>query len=441
MNTINYFIAETDLPEQNSEQSYGPISSTAYRVTSLFSGSEDLMAYAVTDGEVFIVEQDDQENRVNLILKPSSLPFGIPVRYFIYRGLLKSDFLDQNNSYNGIRPMSTDDSDFIKKLRKGQHGESALFLYEDLAGSYLIDDIFSSDEYQFGLVKQGDSIGRFDSELDFGFEILLEETFYYPNLEIARTFANIIEISAEGAEVSKLQILNYIDPAAYYGLYVHNAYSVGTNNLSAPKSQTKEGIYNFIKRFNTRSTVYIDIRDVHEYPMDWFEDSPQNIKLTINGAPAINAEETPYRSDGFPLKILTGTFSNFSINDTGQTYYVLKLSVPVSGNSAPLLILHAGYWLKSVSEITENMIFSICNTDDSDWSDDKAFVIFNKEEEGINAPIASYLRLQLANYQNIGPIEDQVSIDVEENDENTGVVFDGESDVKVFFPFHMNDIQ
>ena len=440
MNTINYFVAETDLPEQDSSKSYGPMGSSQYRVTSVFNGDNDIMAYAVTNGVVFIVDQDDNSDRVNLILAPDGVSFGAPVKYFVYRGLKKSDFLDENNSYQGIRPTDSDDSDFIKNLRKGQNGEVVLELYDDLTDDYFIDNLFESDDYQFGIVKQGDSIGRFDSQDDYGFEIMLDEAFSTPTLGIVRLPVNIIEVTEGDEEISRLEMLYYIDPAAYYGLFSHNASSVGTNNSSSPKSRSKDGVYEFIKQFYTKNAVYIDIRDRYENPIDWFEEAPQTIKITTDGTPAITSSDVPYRGDDqFPVKILISTFSNSQTNDIGQEYYNLNLSLPITNNDTPLLTLYIGYWSKFASEIIEDMYFSTCSIDNPDWSDDKGFAIFSAEDNGVSVPIATYIKIELGEYINIDFINNQIP-NSDDDDDDSGTESDPDFNIQGLFPFHIDGI-
>ena len=325
MDTIHFFAKESELPIQT--KPYGALSATQYRVTSLFNGcltANEPIAYAVTKGLVFIVDQTGNSDRVNLLLQPENLPYGAPVKYFIYRGLLKSDFLDKNNSYKTIKKAGTDDSNLITSIRRGKDGINALNLYSNKVDSDFIDFIFLKDEYQFAYVNQGDSLGRFDtlaSTLDYGFEIMLDEYFFSPTFKLARCSTNIIEVSTdpEEADVSRLQILNYIDPAAYYGLFSHNAYSVGTNNTSTPLTVSKADMYKLVNKFITKNTVYIDIRDVYDHPMDWYDDSPQTLKYTTDGSSALSAVDANYRdSDGFPLKTVSLGFSNSQTNDNGQ---------------------------------------------------------------------------------------------------------------------------
>jgi len=448
MDTINYFIAPGDLSQQSDGDSYGPVGTTQFQVTSVFNGGTNPVAYAVCTGVVFIVDQSDNADRINLFLKPNLVQFGAPIKYFIYRGLLKGDFLDAGNSYNGIRPPASDDSMFIQNLRKGQNTSQALNLYSDLTDDYFIDDLFFSDQYQFAPVNQGDSIGRYDSLLAYGFEIMLNETFFAPTLGTARLDENIIDVSGEDdIEVAKLEILNYIDPAAYYGLFTQSAYSVGTN-IQSPTSHSTDDIYSFISKFNTKNAVYFDIRDQNNWPIDWFEDSPQTIKLTTDGTPAFSSAEIPYReSNQFPIGILRNGFSNAQSTSEGQNYFQLNLSLSTQIDpETPLLTLLTGYWLKFAAQLEENMIFSVCN-DNSGWTDDKKFTIYGIEDSGNTSPIASYIRLEYGSYNDISALNNQVPADDDDdnsdNADNSGDGNDEDSTdfyINGLFPFQTEGI-
>src|SRR5690606_458776 len=107
-NSINLFMAEGEMHNENQNDGYGAKSPTEYRVTSIFKGSNSSIepfAYSVTKGKIFIIEQNGKPDRINLFLRPEENIPGLPcVKYFVYRGLLKKDFLDVNNGYQTIKP-------------------------------------------------------------------------------------------------------------------------------------------------------------------------------------------------------------------------------------------------------------------------------------------------------------------------------------------------
>jgi len=429
MDTINYFIAESDLPQQTSDQAYGPLNASQYNVTSLFTGGSNPMCYAVVNGRVLIVQQKDNENRINLILKPDTTGYGLSISYFIYRGLIKSDFLVQSDNGYSVRPQGSDDSDFIKNLRKGQNPDSALNLYDDLSDDYLILDLFNSEDYQFANIKQGESFGHFDSQSSYGFEIMLDDLFFNPSLQLARINSNLIDTtSQDNPEVGKLQVLNYVDPVAYYGLFVHPNFSVGTNQT--PSSVTMDDVYQFINKFYTKNSIYLDIRDENGYPIDWFTDSPQNIRFTTDGTSTTPSNEVTYRDEySFPIKILNVGFSGSQTNTKGQNYFPLNVALPTQENETALLVLNSGYWLKFSDDLPEDVNFATCITS-SGWSDDKAFLILAINDSETIVPISTYINISLANYVNINALSNQIP---NNNDNNDADLSGDENDISTLF--------
>jgi hypothetical protein len=450
MDTINCFISLSELPLQTVDNAYGPLGDTQYRVTSIFNGDDSPMAFAVTSGIVFIISQDENDEVVNLFLIPGTLNDGPNVRYFVYRGLLKGDFLDANNSYNGIRPPSDDDSIFIKNLRKGQNAENALNLYDDLDDDYYIDDLFFNDNYQFGVVNQGDSIGRFNSQSSYGFEIMLDDIFFAPMLETARKDFNIIDLSESDDPISAgLQVLYYMDPAAYYGLFMHSAYSIGTNETS-PTSSNKDDVYDFISQFYTKNTIYLNIRDQFGWPIDYFTDSPETIKFSVDGSSPQQATPVNYRdNDQFPIKAINTQFSNNQTIDDGQNYFKLILSLPIADdNDSPLLSLNYGYWEKVIGALQDDLIFSVC-TPTNGWTDDKSFAVFAIQEDGAFIQAASYISIELGSYSDMDALSDQIPVNYnnysDDDDDDTGDDDTGADDSTDFyfdglFPFHMEGL-
>src|SRR5690349_2215162 len=92
----SYFFTDPAAITQTEDQAFGPVSENKFRLTSNFtitgSGSP---AYAVCKSVVFIQPQKGNDTKVNLILRPYSQPVsGINIKYFVYRGLNKTDFFN-----------------------------------------------------------------------------------------------------------------------------------------------------------------------------------------------------------------------------------------------------------------------------------------------------------------------------------------------------------
>lgn len=99
----HFFIESAGFPVQTEVQSFGSKTPTAFRLTSGFILPENTTkkAFAICKGVVLLQPQAGagNENKVNLILRPYNQPFpGLNVKYFIYRGLQKSDFFTSDSA-------------------------------------------------------------------------------------------------------------------------------------------------------------------------------------------------------------------------------------------------------------------------------------------------------------------------------------------------------
>ena len=85
------------------------------------------------------------------------------------------------------------------------------------------------------VVQEGMWIGDFAAGATAGFEIILAESSYIPTLEYARATEHKVEITTQtgfAAKKKREEILNFIDPAAFYGLFykTYNFDSLMTRN-------------------------------------------------------------------------------------------------------------------------------------------------------------------------------------------------------------------
>lgn len=211
------------LPNQTSGLAYGPITgneTTQYRVTSKFQLTVDLKAYAICDGVVFIHPVTGHSDLVNLIIKPSNLDDAgfTPVEYFVYRGLNKSNFVDGNDDL--ILKTSSDTTDLINEIHdthaqavldsigsnneiSGSPSSSTVGWDKRSNNSILLKDIFFTNnaDNQLAFVSKGDYIGNFSFEEDrpVGFEIVLKERFFNPDINYLKTLEHIVTATAPGS--------------------------------------------------------------------------------------------------------------------------------------------------------------------------------------------------------------------------------------------------
>ena len=132
----SHFFIEPGGFTQSETQAFGPVSSTKFNLTSRFSLISPQKAYSICKGVVLVQPQEDLNNgKVNLILRPYKQPFpGLNIKYFIYRGLRKSDFFIKDGEYKVIAE-SGQTSDFITKINKDFN---ALLLFHYKSNFYFL---------------------------------------------------------------------------------------------------------------------------------------------------------------------------------------------------------------------------------------------------------------------------------------------------------------
>src|SRR3990167_4610837 len=114
----SHFFSEVANVSQSVTQTFGPVSEDVFRLTSKFTATAGTKAFAICPGIVAIQPQTGSPTKVNLILRPYQQPIkGVNIRYFIYRGLNKSDFIDPSGN---IIPITSGVSDFITKINRSE---------------------------------------------------------------------------------------------------------------------------------------------------------------------------------------------------------------------------------------------------------------------------------------------------------------------------------
>ncbi len=362
----HFFIESGGFPAQTQAQSFGPVSSTEFRLTSAFTLGTGVTkkAFAVCKGVVLVQPQTGAEaDKVNLILRPFKQPFpGLNIKYFIYRGLRRSDFFTA-----GDAPTVKSDetiSDFIEKINKdfkafhegrtqadgttpidvpvftakyigydplltdGTIPLSSFFFKESefveatVEGEGVFDE---KDNFELPLIDIGKSLGNFASG-ECGIDVVLNYGDYKHNfnnsefvfdLEYARKAEAKITLSGSdlAKKLQREQITQFIDIAAFYGLYT----SEGKVTVDAASTKTdKKGveIYNeVINNFATKNNWYIYIQGDRTRSYDFYGDykiikgtGTANIKTGLLADPDTHIAamtEGQYGTNGWPLMINT----------------------------------------------------------------------------------------------------------------------------------------
>lgn len=383
MAIVNFFAHLDHLPTQDTVDRYGPLDasatnpsnldnpSTHYRVCSTFSGSATVAhphphAHAVVAGELIILEQansvahPDNSSRVNLILKPfsSKIAPGIPpVKYFIYRGILRSEYF----SGEDIAPKDAENNAIIAEVHaideeNENTDEATKFIagFDALAAAAdgdRLDEVFLNASYTPHYVEKGELVGRFDGDAAFqySFEIVLDTREVSLSLKDARQDDHLVSLTGSTdyeREVERLEILNYVDPAAWFGMFARNKFGKVNNNKSADRSDDWQGsklIDRLLTKFATKETVYLDLRDNEGLPLDLTEPAVfGNVKLTQDGTDPTGAGATAYRTtENWPIAIL----DSFSNAGTARKWTFCKLRLCLAKGGAEDLrpIFHNPY--------------------------------------------------------------------------------------------------
>ena len=171
----------------------------------------------------------------------------------------------------------------------------------------------------------------------FGLEIMLEENGFNPTIVQARSLDTIIDLSTETTDLAKaiksLDILNYIDPAAYFGLFFRKDARI-IDPKSGKELSTSRKCYDlFVSKLKTGTIVYVDIRNKYALPptINKNGDDFTEVKISVDGSTPATARDYKYFNTGtttvnsWPIHIVDETFSNPVAQGSYYDYFKIKL--------------------------------------------------------------------------------------------------------------------
>jgi hypothetical protein len=269
---------------------FGPVSAsptTKYRTTSKVNATTLTKVFAICKGRILIQPMDGSSTKVNLILKPDANYAPLKIKYFIYRGVNKSDLIDdlvlqpknpsdvnqpyliqnlwdQFIKFNKIT--TTPPPNFVAKAigfdLTNQPASSLIDSY-----FYRISDGNPDHFYQLPSCQQGDFIGNFigslglDIVIDYGDYQLQNQTEIFKfDLAYARASEYIFDTTTIGstdpAIVSRYReyIHQFIDPVAFWGSHI-GCGKIKLNNTTA-LSANDQIFQTILKKFQNSTKVY-----------------------------------------------------------------------------------------------------------------------------------------------------------------------------------------
>ncbi|SMC54249.1 hypothetical protein [Pedobacter nyackensis] len=341
----SHFFTDPAAMSQVIGQKFGPETPDVFWLTSRFT-IPAAKAYAICKGVVLVQPQTGSSELVNLILRPYEQPIpGFNIKYFVYRGLKKSDFFAGDK----VLAATTDTSDFINKVNNsfasfynsvspGQPLPAffAKFMGYDPATQAdvlpLSDFFFKESEYvesggefveqgefafELPLIDKGASLGSFangecgiDIILNYGdYKLPLPNDEFVFDLAYARAAKVKIELSTGMTDYEKKlkreQIFQFLDAAAYFGFH---AIDGGVVSVTSGGVTNKKGtaIYDdIVSKFFTKNKLYLYIQSDRTRSYNFYGNyleagSVNNLKI---GTGLVSLTEEVYGTDGWPLYI------------------------------------------------------------------------------------------------------------------------------------------
>ncbi|WP_284464204.1 hypothetical protein [Chryseobacterium sp.] len=346
----SYFFTELSFSQGAGDKSFGELNANEFQITTSFPGA--LKAYAVTDGVLFFARHGSTNDKVNILLKPSTpVDLGVKVKYFVYRGVNASDLFKtvngkvQLNDSSSLEYLNTFWQEYISFYGSNSEftADKIGYLSDTSSGSSseIIKKFFPKDSHNLVRVKAGTHIGNFFSGFG-GFEIVVDEGDFSQKksdagLEFDLKFATATSCTLKSngtnsspdifggkenpdieAKIFKENIFKFIDPAAFYGSHVtNNAPNSNTGSIciggTGTSYSTMDDIYNnFVKKFKNNLKTYFYVKGNDNRSLNFY--NSDNI-LKVNGTD-YNLSTLNWPIIVLPLPYCNIEFANVVPNDS-----------------------------------------------------------------------------------------------------------------------------
>ncbi|MFC4635978.1 hypothetical protein ACFO3O_18850 [Dokdonia ponticola] len=346
---------------QVANQSFGPVDENQFRTTATvsFSGSKDI--YALCMGTVFLQPQTGDTSKINLVLKPFKQPVnGLNIKYIVYRGLEKSDFVTTDGKVAGSETSGTGFVKYVwaqyNKFYNAENGETApefkasflgyphtteeVQLQEGthLMGQYFfkiasVDETTSEEDpataYDLPIIPRGMHLGTaagnigVDIVLNDGDYIIENDTLPFQlDLTYARASFFSIDISNEADAFMKKRLkevaTKFIDIAAFYGLHANGTGKLYVDEVETPLT-TKEEIALRLQNFHTKNNFYLYIQANRQRSYNFYGNythSAENDNTIKIGTNEDNLSETSFGTSDWPIHIINQAQDPATENNT-----------------------------------------------------------------------------------------------------------------------------
>lgn len=411
------FYTEYENVMQVAGMEFGPVTgdptnkfNTTHLLKAAVPSPNGVDAFAVTNGVILVQQNTDDANLVNIILKPVSQGIidSLNIKYFVYRGILKSSLLTGAN----VAASGTNDLTTEIHAHPTVNSTTQEVLGYDLSVSKTDADLLETGFLTTGdfvrvPVQQGWTIGKFDQNgtvvagtpIGFGFDIIIEDVNYKPTFGDVRKGQHVITIGAGTLlekKTARTKVLNFIDPVAYYGLHF-NAKVIAPIPPSEEKLRRNELYNELLVKFINKNVVYLDVRNANGLPFNHYENygSVSQIKLGyINDENPVTSPAIPYDQDSWPIKILK--LSDFTAANAGNTgkKNILRLCLPLGDNNSPVVYMAIGSTFKRFpAQDKKKKRFIDLTVASGGFTNDVKLGLPNVDDAGSTTPCAWYFKI------------------------------------------------
>ncbi len=440
---MHFFTEPTLLNAQLPADLFGPVAGdelNKYNISSKHTVSADAKIFACQNAMMLVLPHVEDggtvsTSLVNVVLKPIE---GLdikhsPVKYYIYRGLDKLSFI----TGSAITPSAGTNTEFIEKFWKNWNdfktntnqtglpdptpqsfgfdstltdAAKKISLLEEFYNSETSTNAFIND-FQAIKVSEGEWIGTLKTSVAFEFEIIVDTDHVKMDLEYAQKHKHIVDVSASAGFEDRMKreaILNYIDPAAFYGMHYHiGAYLAsysGTTKNPPILRQEKDLVDDIVNKFLNNTAVYLDVRSEHGYSYFVYENYRNDFftgnilshspTMNIKSASAANFDYLDHLAVVWPLVNLTSPPFALAPLVGGDK---IDLQLRLNDNPKPLLFAE------------NSKLFGATNVDNFkketdllptplllplEWSETVTLEIPHVENSGVKTNVAHHIKLQ-----------------------------------------------
>ncbi len=448
MSLIHFFASTDDIETQSGvpgDEAFGPVEkklTSQFRVTSLHKGvlngsvRTNPVAYSICSGRVRVQQDNTNPDLVNLVLAPNSdLINGLPIKYFIYRGIRRDSLIDSNDNLipgeftnillnDGNPENNTPDALGLAFRSAIDSPPNPIFTRED---DDSIDTLFFETTTLKALLinQSGLKLGLFHGE-HFGFEIVIDSCWEDTTIDILRN----IDISSTGAKGNFIDVPNssstvkarairervykYMDIAAFLGLCKPKdiSYAV-SNSQNPPPISDYQDLYEIIlKKFHNRHKIYIDIRNENGLSYNYYDKYTSNeiilipdntdLKWRNKINPEIDTNQpVSYLTHEWPIKIIDEEDPTFIIKN-GSNKAGIRIALNLGDDSVERrAIIRVGflYYNKNGKSFfgklykpkNDGSIQNIVNS--GNWTNEITLATPIVTISSVQKPIASYIRI------------------------------------------------